>query len=141
MFCMFGVLRPTPTSLLPMKGCKFLLLLGTHGHCLACHTYCPFIMDISGDLSHSHLLPSVWQWSCHYLILRVWSVAAGIRTPNPPHARRTLYSTAPPPRDILVYTKTIPIPLNHYNEKSKDTYCLHPQIRSISARCQKAQLK
>ena len=35
---------------------------------LACHTYCdtghPLI--ISEDPSHSHLLPSAWQW-CHYL--------------------------------------------------------------------------
>ena len=35
---------------------------------LACHTYCdtwhPFIMIISEDPLHSHLMPSVWQWSC-----------------------------------------------------------------------------
>ena len=40
--------------------------------------------------SSSHLLPSVWQWSCHYLFLRHKSVAAGIRTPNLPLAGRTL---------------------------------------------------
>ena len=38
---------------------------------LACHTYCdtgrPFIMIISEDPWHLHLLPNVWQWSCHYL--------------------------------------------------------------------------
>ena len=38
---------------------------------LACHTYCdtsqPFLMVSSEDPWHSHLLPSVWQWSCHYL--------------------------------------------------------------------------
>ena len=38
---------------------------------LACHTYCdsghPFIMVTSEDQWHSHLLPSVSQWSCHYL--------------------------------------------------------------------------
>ena len=38
---------------------------------LICHTHCdtglPFIMVISEDPWHSHLLPSVWQWSCHYL--------------------------------------------------------------------------
>ena len=37
---------------------------------LACHTNCdtrhPFIMVISEDPWHSHLLPSVWQWSCNY---------------------------------------------------------------------------
>ena len=38
---------------------------------LACHTYCDtghkFIMVIPEDPRHSHLMPSVWQWSCHYL--------------------------------------------------------------------------
>ena len=38
---------------------------------LACHTYCdtghPFIMFIFEDPCHSQLLPSVRQWSCHYL--------------------------------------------------------------------------
>ena len=55
---------------------------------LACLTYCdmghPFIMVISLDAWHSHLLPSVWQWSCHYLYWRLRYVAAGIRTPNLP---------------------------------------------------------
>ena len=35
---------------------------------LACHTYCDtghsFIMVIPEDPLHSHLMPSVWQWSC-----------------------------------------------------------------------------
>ena len=57
---------------------------------LACHTYCdtghPFIMVISEDPRHSHLLPSVWQWRCPYLFLRLRSVEAGIRTPNIPLA-------------------------------------------------------
>ena len=61
---------------------------------LACHTYCdtghPFIMVISEDPWYSHLLLSVWQWSCHYLFLLLRSVAAGMRTPNLPLARRTL---------------------------------------------------
>ena len=51
---------------------------------LSCYTYCdmdqPFIMVISEDTLHSHLLPSVWQWSCHYLFLRYRSVATGDRT-------------------------------------------------------------
>ena len=45
---------------------------------LTCHTYydtgLPFIMVISEDPWHSHLMPSVWQWSCHYLVLRLRSV-------------------------------------------------------------------
>ena len=36
---------------------------------LACHTLCdtwyPFIIVISKDPWHLHLLPSVWQWNCH----------------------------------------------------------------------------
>ena len=38
---------------------------------IACLTYCDtghsFLMVISEDPWHSHLLPSVWQWGCHYL--------------------------------------------------------------------------
>ena len=38
---------------------------------VACHTYCdtghPFIMEIFENPWHSHLLLSVYQWSCHYL--------------------------------------------------------------------------
>ena len=37
----------------------------------ACHTFCdtglPFIMVISENPWHSHLMLTVWQWSCHYL--------------------------------------------------------------------------
>ena len=52
----------------------------------------PFIMVISEDPRHPHLLPSVWQWSCHYLFLRLRSVAAGIQTPNLPLARGKILS-------------------------------------------------
>ena len=52
---------------------------------LTCHSYydtdLPFIIVVSKDLWHSHLLPSGWQWSCHYLFLRLKSVAPGDRTP------------------------------------------------------------
>ena len=38
---------------------------------LACDTFCDtghsFIMVILEDPWHSHLLPSVWKWSCHYM--------------------------------------------------------------------------
>ena len=76
--CLFGVLHPTrevfnlmETSQLPVEGCKFWLVLGTHGHwawplssegSLACHTFCdmehPFKIVISEDPWHSHLLPT-----------------------------------------------------------------------------------
>ena len=91
---LFVGLRPTrkffthmETSPLPVKGIKFWPLLGTHGHWVVrvlkratpeCDTEHPFIMVISEESLHSHLLPSVWQWSCHYLFLRLKSVAAGI---------------------------------------------------------------
>ena len=39
-----------------------------------------------------------WQWSCHYLYVRLRSVAVGIRTPTRPLAGRTLLPTAPTPR-------------------------------------------
>ena len=76
--CLFGFFRPTPecfthmeTSPLPVSDWTFLPLhswpISSEGS-LACHTYKntghPFIMVISGDTWHSHLLPSVWQWSC-----------------------------------------------------------------------------
>ena len=61
---------------------------------LECHTHCDtghlFIIVFSMDPWHSHRLSNVWQWSCHYLILRLRSVAAGIRTPNLSLAGRTL---------------------------------------------------
>ena len=65
----------------------------------ACHSYFdtgnPFIMFISEDPWHPHLLPSAWQWSCHYLFSRLGSDAVRIRTRNHAHARRTLWPTAP----------------------------------------------
>ena len=49
-----------------------------------CHSYCdtglPFIMVISENPWQSILLPSVWQWSCDYLILLLRSVGTGDRT-------------------------------------------------------------
>ena len=64
---------------------------------LACHTY-TVTWGISEDPWHSYLLPSVWQWSRHYLFSRLRYVTARIRTPNLPLARRNLQPTAPPPR-------------------------------------------
>ena len=58
---------------------------------VACHTHCdtghPFIMVISEDPWHSHLLPNVWQWSCHCLFLPLRYVAARIQTSNIPRLR------------------------------------------------------
>ena len=81
-FCLFGVFRPTQeffthleTSPLPVKVCK--LTNARHTRPLSsevsllCHTYWhtghPFIMVFFEDPWHSHLMPSIWQWNCHYL--------------------------------------------------------------------------
>ena len=89
----FRVLRPTreffilkQTSLLPVKGCKcwpYARHLGPFSSefSLAFHTYCDkgrsFIIIISEDPWHSHLLTSVWQWSCHWLFLRLKGCRGG----------------------------------------------------------------
>ena len=69
---------------------------------LTCHTYCdtglPFVMFISEDPWHLNLLPSVWQWSCHYLFLRIRSVATGDRTLT--SRTRGESSTSTPPRRL-----------------------------------------
>ena len=61
---------------------------------LAYHTYGDtghsFVMVISENPWHLHLLPRVSQWRCHYLIKKLRFVAAGIRTPNRPPAGQTL---------------------------------------------------
>ena len=60
--------------------CSALMAIEQWGF-LTCRTHCdtglPFIMFISDDPWHSHLLLSVRQWSCHYLFLRLRSVATG----------------------------------------------------------------
>ena len=90
------VLRPTQEFFTHMETTSLLVKLqiftyNRHSWSLrregsfTCHTYCdtrhPFMMVISEDTWHSHLLPSVWQWSCHYPFLRLRSVASRIRNP------------------------------------------------------------
>ena len=57
----------------------FIMALCSEGS-WACYTYCdmghPFIMIISGDPWNTHLLPSVWHSSFHYLSLRLRSIFA-----------------------------------------------------------------
>ena len=76
------------------EGLKFWPILCTHDHWewmffsvpqLLWYGLC-VLMVISEDPWYSHLLPSVRQWSSHYLFLRLRSVAAEIRTPNLSHA-------------------------------------------------------
>ena len=80
-FHSYGDVTITGEGLQILTYARHLWPLSSEGS-LACHTYCdtghPFIMVISEDLWHSHLLPSVYQWSCHYLFLRLRSV----RTPK-----------------------------------------------------------
>ena len=82
------------TSPLPVKGLKFWPILRTlplsREGSLACHTYCINRASIyNGHFWGSVTLtpvPVVWHWSCHFLFLRLRSVAAGIQTPNLLHA-------------------------------------------------------
>ena len=52
----------------------------------ACHTYCetghPFIMVISENPWHLHLLPSVLQWNCTYLIYDLGLSRQGFEHPT-----------------------------------------------------------
>ena len=70
MFHSYGDVTIAGEVLKIMTYARHLWPLSSEGS-LACHTYCdtehPFIMVISEDAWHSHLLPSVWQWSCQYL--------------------------------------------------------------------------
>ena len=119
-FCFIGGFRPTQeffthmeTSPLPVKGCKLWptmyaqhsWLLSSKGS-LACHIFCdtglPFKMVISEDPWDSHLLPSLWQWSCHCLFLRLRSDATGDRTPI--SRMRGEHSTSMPPRGNTIKT-------------------------------------
>ena len=71
-----------------------------------CHTYCdtslPLIMVISEDPWHSHLLPSVWHWSCLYLFLRLKFVATTDRTPIT--RMRGERSMSTPPRRLISFS-------------------------------------
>ena len=87
-FCFFGfyggILRPTLEF--------FLLVWGRH-HEQSAFLSVPHLLWHGSSVYN---LPSVWQWSCHYLYLRLRSVAARIQTPNFSHARWTLEPTATP---------------------------------------------
>ena len=64
--------------------CSELMAIALNGFCNEPHLLwngLTVIMVISEDPWHKHLFPSVWQWSCHYLFLRLRSVATGDRSP------------------------------------------------------------
>ena len=74
-FCLFVCSFSSHSRIFQSFCCKFWPMIGTkaieHWGFLACHIYCdtghPFIMVISDNPWHSHLMPSIWQWSCHYM--------------------------------------------------------------------------
>ena len=104
-FHLYGNVTITSEALQILTYARHSLSSSSEGS-LAYRTYCNtgnlFIMVISEDPWHSHLLLSVKQWSCHYLVLRLRSLAAGSRTSYLPHARRKLLPTAPSPRRFCV---------------------------------------
>ena len=83
----------------------------------------PFMMVISEDPWTSHLLASVWQWSCHYLFLRLRLVLVGIRTPNPPLAGRTLKPTAQLPRRLKDNTFLEGLIIRYHFWFCSEVYC------------------
>ena len=122
LICLFGVSRPTweffnhiETTLLPVKGrniylCSALISI-EQWRFFSVPTYCDtrhaFIMVITEDPWHLNLLPSVLQSSCHYLFLRLRSVAARIRTPNVSLAGRMISSSVPPLRLPALQTGSV----------------------------------
>ena len=97
-FYSYGYVIITGERLQILTYARHLWPLSSEGS-LVGHAYCdrghPFIKVISEDPWHSHLLLSVWQWSCRYINR---SVTSGIRKPNLPLAGRTLQPIAPPLR-------------------------------------------
>ena len=69
-FHSFGDITIAGEGLQILIHARHLWPLTTEGS-LACHTYNdtghPFLMVVSEDQWHSHLMPSIWQWSYHYL--------------------------------------------------------------------------
>ena len=55
---------------------------------------------LRGPVTLTPLMPSVWQWSCHYLFSRLRSVATGDRTPIS-RMRRERSTSTPPRRGTL----------------------------------------
>ena len=69
---------------------------------LACHTHCDTWS--SPRTRDTHLMPSVWQWSCHYLSLRLRSVATRDQTRISPMPGER--STSTPRRRYVIWRIT-----------------------------------
>ena len=88
------------------------------------HTYCdtdlPFLIVIFESPWHSHLLPRVWQWSCHYLFLRLMCVAIKPRYPA--------CEACEPPR-WLITVNILQLPIQYFFLNLKKMmlvlYCLY----------------
>ena len=101
--CGFITLHNLETLPLPVKGFKFWPILGTQGNwavriplrATPVTRGIRFIMVISEDPWHSHMLPSVRQCSFYYLFKRLRSVPHRGSNPDRPHARRTIYTKPP----------------------------------------------
>ena len=79
---------------------------------ITCHTYCDTgqLFIISEDPWHSHLLPSVCQWSCHYLFNET-----GDRTPI--SSMRSERFTTTPPLGCLRVMKKAGTVVAHFLER------------------------
>ena len=103
--------------------CSALMAIMSSEGSLTCHTHCntglPFVMVISEDPWHSHLMQSVCQWSCHYLLLQLRSVATGDRTPI--SRMRGKRSTSTPPWG---FQKLPELFCQQHNLSNKQMVCL-----------------
>ena len=95
---------------------------------LACHNFCdtghPFIMVISEDPWHSHLLPSAWHRSCHYHILTTLVCRDRGSNPDFPHARRTLYHWATAAAPVVLKKMEIRKVYNNNNDNDDNGHIL-----------------
>ena len=87
-----------------------------------CDTGQPFFIVISDDPWHSRLLPSVWQWSCHYLLKRLRCVPTGDW--NLISFMRGERSTITPPRFIVLFKLVVSTRKSHLiiNKTPKKEY-------------------
>ena len=99
LFVCFGFIVPLENfSLIRRRHhCRWVLQILTNARplssegTLACHTYCDTVHSVIMVISEDpDTIAKRLVGSCHYLFLRLRSVAAGIRTPNLPLAGPTL---------------------------------------------------
>ena len=96
--CLFGIYRPTWESFthmemspLPVKGCKFWPMLGTHGHWAVRVLYVPHLLWHGASVNHCHLRGTVTLTHIAERLAVELSLPVGIRTPNLPLANGFYY--------------------------------------------------